>query len=274
MSDDNNMCDVPMSNQVKPSGSSDVPKILTPELFQDILGKELAKINQAMDKGFVELRESFHREVADIKARVVAMEGRLDGHYEKLKKELATTDKELKSIANRLDNTNMKVQSIDAGRNDDARTIDSKLQEQSGEIANFQDKVSALCTKEPLEDIDQCVVAAGMPLEADNSPIDDAKEIVECLNLTFDVNVVGAKRLPHKGQGVPLLKFALATKDEKITVLRNKKDLSESGNESMNRVFLRTSKTQEQRVLEHNTRMLLKEVGAGGLTGIWLITVC
>lgn len=114
--------------------------------------------------------------------------------------------------------------------------------------------------KKPLEDIEVCVVASDVP-ESLLAPLDDAKAIVQELDIVTEVSVVEAARLNNNRPDRPaLLKFALATKEEKITVLRAKHSLKHSHRPDFRDIFLRTSMTKEERVSRHNYTQILKEL--------------
>ena len=82
-----------------------------------------------------------------------------------------------------------------------------------------------------------------------------AEEIVNEGTGTQDVLVIRAKRLPSKTDKPGIMKIELCSLQEKICVLRNKQKLKD--HRVFNRVFIRTSKTHAERLLEGNLSVLL-----------------
>ena len=60
-----------------------------------------------------------------------------------------------------------------------------------------------------------------------------------------------------------LVKIELAKKEEKIRVLRNKRKLKESEDDTMKQVFIQSSRTHVERLLELNVKAVLNELPNG-----------
>jgi hypothetical protein len=88
------------------------------------------------------------------------------------------------------------------------------------------------------------------------------EEILECISLQDKVNVVHAQRLKSKVANRPgLVKVAFENREQKIEVLRAKSKLLDS--EYFKKVFIRSSKTHTERIVELNARTLLKQMPNG-----------
>ena len=74
--------------------------------------------------------------------------------------------------------------------------------------------------------------------------------------------ITDVKRCPDRGTGKPpLLKIAFESVEQKVEVLRAKKNLS--GPNEFKNVYLRSSKNHTERILELNAKTLLSQLPNG-----------
>lgn len=112
----------------------------------------------------------------------------------------------------------------------------------------------------PLEDTNITIIATNVKFEPSEDILSVAKELVA--HLDDSAQVVAAARLKNRKINKPgLVKISFARVDQKIRVLRAKRKLAEiSGYRS---VFLRSSKTHTERLIELNARTILNEMPNG-----------
>lgn len=112
----------------------------------------------------------------------------------------------------------------------------------------------------PLDDPNVTIIATNIKAEPNEDLLAVAKDLVA--HLDEDVRVVAAHRLKSRKINKPgLVKISFASVDEKIRVLRQKRNLS--GIQGYGSVFLRSSKSHTERLLELNAKTLLNEIPNG-----------
>ena len=113
------------------------------------------------------------------------------------------------------------------------------------------------------------VIAQGVPPTHNEDPEQVAQELIRKGLNTVDIPVVRAKRLATRNPNKPgLLKIELPNLDAKKKILRRKTELSKVP--QYRRVYLRSSKSHVERLLELNTKTLLEQMPTGNqfrLTG-------
>ena len=110
-------------------------------------------------------------------------------------------------------------------------------------------------------DCEQTIIAQNVPDSPGKDIIDLAKDLIYQGTNTHDVMVVRAKRLTGYNNKPGLLKIELQSLTEKIKVLRNKQKLKD--HHSYNRVYIRSSKTHAERMMESNLTVLLQQLPYG-----------
>lgn len=107
--------------------------------------------------------------------------------------------------------------------------------------------------RNPLNNADITIIASNIPQEPDENILEISQELINTLNES--VEVVAAARLRNRKFGKPaLVKISFASVQDKIKILREKKQLKTGG--KYKNVFLRGSKTHTERLLELNARTL------------------
>ena len=92
--------------------------------------------------------------------------------------------------------------------------------------------------------------------------MDVAQQIVNiALGLTL-MPIVGAIRVGNRDGRPGVIKLELCSKEDKIEVLRNKNKLGNS--DKFQKVFIRSSQSHTERLIELNFKTLLQEIPNGG----------
>ncbi len=127
-------------------------------------------------------------------------------------------------------------------------------------VRRFADIENRLTKLESTKEFDPEVTVIAINLEQSGGEIimDKAHELVRN-GMCSDVNIVRAKRLTPHGRAPGLVKIELPTLHDKIELLRKKVDLVDS--RVYSKVFVRSSKSHTERLVEINTQMILKETG-------------
>ena len=143
-------------------------------------------------------------------------------------------------------------------------TLKSQLDTESGiliaRITQVETRVARLeqTQAERLEyDTETTVVAQGLHWGNGDNILAEAKKMVNQV-LGLDVDVVRAKQLPSRNGRPGLVKVQLNSLQEKIQLLRAKHDLKQK--EGYRNVFIRSSKTHMERLLELNIKTMLEEI--------------
>ena len=118
--------------------------------------------------------------------------------------------------------------------------------------------------REPLDDPDLTVIATNVPFSNGENLNRKVADLIRELGeeVSDRVTITGARRLPAKYRNKPgVVKISFRNLDEKILVLRNKRKLAES--QAFKRVFLKSSKSHAERLIELNARTLLQALPTG-----------
>ena len=169
---------------------------------------------------------------------------------------------------------------IERLRNDVIKTIDDKIRSMKVDIDlqfaalerridNIEGEMNSLKADSGFVDnsVNNCditVIATNVPVRHDRSLIDTAKELISALgrDISHRSMVTDVKRCPDRGIGKPpLLKIAFETVEQKVEVLRAKKNLMNS--KEFKNVYLRSSKRHTERILELNAKTLLSQLPNG-----------
>ena len=118
--------------------------------------------------------------------------------------------------------------------------------------------------REPLDNPDLTVIATNIPFSIGENLSRKVTDLIHALGeeVSDRVTITGVRRLPAKYRNKPgLVKISFRNLDEKILVLRNKRKLMDSQN--FKRVFLKSSKSHAERLIELNARTLLQALPTG-----------
>ncbi len=105
------------------------------------------------------------------------------------------------------------------------------------------------------------LIATGIPPARDEDIVSEAKHLVHRVLNEPDIPVVRAMRLPSRNTRPGLVKIEVNTEDSKVRLLKKKGTLK--ANREYEKVFLRSSKSHTERLLELNIMKLLDEIPHG-----------
>ena len=208
--------------------------------------------------------------VIDIKKGQDSLRITLDSKIDKLRKDLLINiDEKVRSLRDdvtieigreslRIDNLMRDVQSMKC-------KIDS-VENKCNSMDNGDSTHSEHHTQHmnPIDDPDLTITASGLPYTQGECILDKAKSLTAALGdeISNNVTVIAAKRLNSRLPNRPgIVKISFASLSEKIRVLRNKMKLIKT--EQYKKTFLKSSKSHAERLIEINTRALLREIPNG-----------
>lgn len=174
------------------------------------------------------------------------------------------TEKHIKELRDdmmmEISRTTNRVEKIEA-------SIEESNQKMSDMISTLERRVSAVefkCARPiPREEFncEDTIVATGIQYEPSEDIEAKAKEIIQTCLGHKEVEIVRAKRLPWRHGKPGIVKIQVGSLAEKIDVLRSKKQLkAESTPQKYRKVFFRSSKSHEQRLMEMNLQEVMKNL--------------
>jgi hypothetical protein len=105
------------------------------------------------------------------------------------------------------------------------------------------------------------VIVSGLKEELNENLSDKIQDLVKAMEVDT-VNIVRCIRLESKVRNKPgLVKIEVENEMQKVDILKSKRRLQEYP--AFNKVFIRGSKSYSERMMERNTRMLLKSIPDG-----------
>ncbi len=114
-------------------------------------------------------------------------------------------------------------------------------------------------------DTEVTIVAQGVPYDPSENPQRVAEDLIGQGLDIVDIPVVRAKRLDSRQAGKPgIMKIEVKTLDQKIKLLKkkNKRSINNTQNKCKN-VYIHSSKSHVESLLELNTSTLLQEIPTG-----------
>ncbi|WAR27806.1 hypothetical protein MAR_013510, partial [Mya arenaria] len=199
--------------------------------------------------------------VGDMKVTQEGMKRTLESKIDNLKNEMMKNiDTKLKSLKNEI--------SLDIGK--ETSRIDGLMDS----MKDIQVRLRAVEDGTPtpaeprevdhLNDPDYCIIATGIPKQDDEDLFEKANSLIRALgeNVYSRVTVTGTIRLPSKLRGKPgPLKISFGSTPEKVLVLRHKMKLKDM--ENYQDVFIKSSKSHAERLIELNARTILRQLPQG-----------
>ena len=129
-----------------------------------------------------------------------------------------------------------------------------------GKLTDHEKALTDLMAQQDDFPVETTLVCAGLSESNDENIHDKAQDLVENgLGLTH-VNVIRAKRLVSHNNKPGLVKICLPSLDHKIKALRCKYNLADTGYDA---VFIRSSMSHSDRLMQQNFQALLKEIPNG-----------
>ena len=165
------------------------------------------------------------------------------------------------------DTKNTRQSQIDALKQEMATLIEKKIDQLRAvvdleislmftRIPELEKRIESVGSKLKHEKYDTEVTLIGhkVPYVPDEDILEKAKEIIR-----VGIGLPSLLIREHRD----LVKIELAKKEEKIRVLRNKRKLKESEDDTMKQVFIQSSRTHVERLLELNVKAVLNELPNG-----------
>ena len=187
---------------------------------------------------------------------------------EQIDTKINTLRDELKQeITTRIDHSETYVMNECLLINNQIQQLTETITQQAKEIEQL--KICAVGgDTDPLKNTDVTVVVSGLPVYPQENPVLIAEDLVTSLGsdsnsipINQQVKVVKAARLPQRQTSKPpLMKISFRTLDEKKLVLANKRNLQHT---VYSKIFMRSSKSHEVRLIEMNTRTILQNSPLG-----------
>lgn len=118
--------------------------------------------------------------------------------------------------------------------------------------------------RNPLDNPELTITASGIPFSDTEDIMKKATDLISALGeeVRAAVRVVSASRLPSKIENKPgLVKISFRNTAEKVQVLRNKMKLKDT--DDYKRVYIRSSKSRVERLIEMNARAVLRTLPQG-----------
>lgn len=112
-----------------------------------------------------------------------------------------------------------------------------------------------------LNDPDLCITASGIQYQENENLIEKVNTLLDALGTEVSQNVIvtGVTRLRNRFDSrPPLIKISFQNTHEKVVVLRNKMKLK--NNEHYKDVYLKSSKSHAERLIELNARTILRHL--------------
>lgn len=200
--------------------------------------------------------------IKDIKINQDGMKRMFESKLDKLRKDLLkNVDEKIQSLRDEI--------SLDLGtetrRVDEVMTTIQSIQtrlsgvEQRNQTVSDDGTVMNTSITNPLDCTDLTVTASGIPISENDDLMQKANDVINSLgtDVSSNVQVIAVTRLPNRFNNRPgLVKISFRNKEEKILVLKNKMKLKE--NDEFKKVFIKSSKSRVERLIERNTRSILK----------------
>ena len=199
------------------------------------------------------LRESMKADINKMKDEIRAVKEQVPKEVEKKIKKIAE-DFTLEMAA-----MTAKVEAIEVSISDLSKDFAAKLALMDNRVQALEFKAAAPRPREPYN-IDDTLVVTGVPY----SPGEDVQAKMKVLIQTHlklsDVTIARAKRTPWRNNRPGIVKVQLGNLDEKIRVLRAKATLKTAPDipSSYRKVYIRASKSHEQRLMELNLREMMR----------------
>lgn len=210
----------------------------------------LAESVRDVQKGQKELRSSFDKKMDKFRNEFMA---NIEDKFKAVKSDF---DLELGKHQSQIDTLSRSVESLI----DRIQRVENR--ERPDDEHETGDKVNKHTTPNPLSDPDRTIIASNVSQSQDEDIFDVAQTLVS--HLSESATVVAAARLRSRISGKPgLVKICLQSVDEKIEILRKKRDLLQT--REYRSVFIRSSKSHAERLIELNAKTILSQIPSGNL---------
>ena len=165
--------------------------------------------------------------------------------------------------AKRIDGVIVAVRAMDT-RMKDLEQNTARVSDNGTDGAGDQNSGERRYVGNPLHDPDLTLTVSGIAVSDEEHPIGKARALIRELGeeVATEITVTAAVRLPAKlTDRPPILKFSVENFDQKVLVLRNKSKLRTV--QSHEDVYIRSSKSRIERLIEMNARTVLRNLPQG-----------
>jgi molecular chaperone GrpE (heat shock protein) len=230
------------------------PQAKKPNIEDSKLLKAIQSLERKVDTSIADqqnFRKSFETRLQNLEKNVnIKIEKESKGVKEEFQMEIV-------KLTDNIDTVNKKRVQFETEFYKNMTVLQNRVSVLEMDGPDFEAKIAEF-TRESFHP-DNTVVVTGIRYSQGEDIVQKAKSlIIDGLNL--DVDVVNAARTPFREGKPGIVKIEFNSKAEKITVLRAKKTLANS--EHYQRVYIRSSQTHTERLLQLNTKTILKELGA------------
>ncbi len=154
-----------------------------------------------------------------------------------------------------------KIHGINKNLRADLKLESDKRAELSYELEKLKAdlKNNSSVKTDPLEDTDKCIIAFGLKSQSDAELLAVCQDLVG--TISKDVRVAKCLRFRSRNEKPGLVKIALESKEQKIAILRGKRELLKTA--KYKTIRLRSSQTHAERLNELNMRKMLNMIPRG-----------
>ncbi len=188
-----------------------------------------------------------------LKAEVQAMKAQIKEYQENTSRQISSFIEEA-TLDVRLAAFNQRLQSLERNVDIDNGLFNRRLSDLENKMANYE--------KRFYFDPEVTIIAKDLPATPTEDPVDVADKLIRDGLKIVDVPVVRAKRLESRVQNKPgLLKIEVKDLEAKKKLLKHKQGLKST--QKYSNVYIHSSKSHVERLIELNTNMLLQELPNG-----------
>lgn len=205
--------------------------------------------------------------VSDIKVSQESMRVALEQKIDNIRVELIQNiDNKVKSLS---DQVTLSI-AQESTRIDDLLTSVQSLKSRIEGLENSRDaagqsdhRSTSRSHIDPLNDPDLTITANGLPFDDGEDVLGKARALIAALGeeVISSVSITAARRLPAHFDKPGLVKISFRSLAEKVAVLRKKMVLRD--NTVYRQVYIKSSKSHAERLIELNTRALLRNLPDG-----------
>ena len=134
------------------------------------------------------------------------------------------------------------------------KVISDRVVEVEKRMDDFEEKEK----EKAMFDVDSTVVITNMKTDNDENIMKKCDDLVKDGLGLHDIHVINAKRLPSRTNKPGLVKMQVECLEQKKRVLREKQKLKDIN--GYDKVFLRSSKTHQERTMEANLKRMIQAV--------------
>ncbi|VDI35541.1 Hypothetical predicted protein [Mytilus galloprovincialis] len=231
------------------------------------MASDAKNVNKNKDPTVSEKLDTIVNAIQDLKTNQEGMKRMFESKLDKLRTDLmANVDNKIRALRDEL--------SVDIGsetrRTDQllitVQSLQTRLEgiEEHNNTQSAFNGIGVLNPVNPLDNPEITITASGIPVTESEDLLYKTENLIRALgeDVFSYVHVTAATRLPNRFDDRPgIVKFSLRNKDEKIKVLRNKMKLKD--NEIYKNVYIKSSKSRVERIIEMNARAVLRNLPQG-----------